>query len=70
MKNTLLIAQIIIGVIVTGLILLQAKGIGFGRSLTTSTYHSRRGMEFIVFRATIALAITFVLTAIAAQLII
>ena len=70
MKNTLIIAQIIIGVIVTGLILLQAKGIGFGRSLTTSTYHSRRGMEFIVFRATIALAVVFVLTAVMAQLFI
>jgi protein translocase SecG subunit len=70
MKDVLIIAQIVIGIVVTGLILLQAKGIGFGRSLTTSTYHSRRGMEYIVFRLTIALAVVFVLTAIAAQLII
>jgi protein translocase SecG subunit len=70
MKDTLIIAQIVIGIVVITLILLQAKGIGFGRSLTTSTYHSRRGMEYIVFRATIALSAVFVITAVAAQLFI
>ncbi len=70
MKDALIVAQIIVGIIVIALILLQAKGIGFGRILTTSTYHSRRGMEFIVFRATIGLAIVFVITAVAAQLFI
>lgn len=68
MKDALLIAQIIIGIVVTGLILLQAKGIGFGRSLSASNYHSRRGMEYIVFRATIILAVAFVFSAVAAQL--
>lgn len=70
MKNAFLIAQIVSGIVVTALILLQAKGVGFGRSLSASTYHSRRGMEFIVFRATIIIAVAFVLTAVAAQLFI
>jgi preprotein translocase subunit SecG len=70
MKNGFLIAQIVTGVIVTTLILLQAKGVGFGHSLSTNSYHSRRGMEFIVFRATILISVVFVVTAIAAQLFI
>jgi preprotein translocase subunit SecG len=70
MKNTLVIAETIISIALTALILLQAKGVGLGRSLGSTAYHSRRGMERIVFRVTIILAILFATLAIISQLII
>lgn len=60
MKFTLLIVQIVSGVILTALILLQSKGTGLGRSFGNQAYHSRRGMEYIVFRFTIFLSVFFV----------
>lgn len=60
MKITLTIVQAILGVIVTLLILIQAKGTGLGRSLTSQSYHSRRGMENLVFRTCIFLSVVFV----------
>ncbi len=69
MKTALLISQIIVGIIVTAMILLQAKGVGFGRSLSAGSYHSRRGMEFLVFRATIVFSVVFTLVAIVSQLL-
>ena len=63
MKNSLLIAQIIIGIILSGLILLQSKGVGLGRSMG-GMYHSKRGMEIIVFRATIILSVLFAIVSV------
>ncbi|HJZ05452.1 preprotein translocase subunit SecG [Candidatus Amesbacteria bacterium RIFCSPHIGHO2_01_FULL_48_32] len=59
MHEALTIVQIIVAVIMAGLILLQAKGVGLGRSLG-GLYHSKRGIEILVFRATIILAVLFV----------
>lgn len=61
------LVQIVIGLLLTGLILLQAKGVGLGRTVLGGAYHSRRGLEKIVFRLTILTSIIFVLTAIWSQ---
>ena len=60
MKPTLLAIQIIVGLILSGLILLQAKGTGLGRAFGSTSYHSKRGVETLVFRTTIILAVIFV----------
>ncbi len=70
MKNILIIVQIIVALAVSSLILLQAKGTGLGRAFGQSTYHSKRGVEFIVFRLTIALATIFVLVSLISQILI
>ena len=69
MQSFFLTAEIIIAVALTSLILLQAKGVGLGRSLGSTAYHSRRGMEKIVFRLTVILAIVFAALSITSQLI-
>ncbi len=60
MKVVLTITQSLIGILVVILILIQAKGTGLGRSLSSQSYHSRRGMENLVFRLCIFLAVVFV----------
>jgi preprotein translocase subunit SecG len=68
MKPAFIAVQLISAVVVSGLILLQAKGTGLGRTFGgSSTYHSKRGMEYIVFRATIIFAVLFVVTSIITQ---
>jgi len=55
MKNILLITQIVISVIITGSILLQAQGTGLGSTWGGGgeTYHTRRGIEKVLFYFTI-----------------
>lgn len=65
MKLALTIAQTIVGIMVAALVLVQAKGTGLGRSLSSQTYHSRRGVENLVFRMCIFLAVVFVLFSVA-----
>lgn len=60
MKIALTVAQALLGVLVTLLILIQAKGTGLGRNLSTQSYHSRRGMENLVFKLCIFLSVAFV----------
>ncbi|HEY4495362.1 MAG TPA: preprotein translocase subunit SecG [Candidatus Paceibacterota bacterium] len=71
MSEFLSIIQIIISALLIGAILLQARGSGlssvFGGESTF--YHTRRGMEKIIFWATIILAILFVITGIASFLL-
>jgi len=57
----LTILQIIISIILIGLILVQAKGTGFGRSsgLGGASF-TRRGLEKLVFRLTFVVAFLFV----------
>lgn len=62
MREILLVIQIISAVALIGLILLQVKGVGFGRvwgSWTTS--FSRRGLEGFVFKSTFVVAFIFIL---------
>jgi preprotein translocase subunit SecG len=69
MKNVLIIVQLVTGILLTILVLLQAKGTGLGRTLGSTQYHSRRGMEQLVFRLTIACAVLFVCSAIVSQFV-
>ncbi|MCH7723559.1 MAG: preprotein translocase subunit SecG [Bacteroidetes bacterium] len=60
----LLVAQIIVGVLLTLAILIQVKGTGFGRGWgSLSTHSSRRGIEGVVFKLTFALSFLFILGA-------
>lgn len=57
------IIQIIIAIALTAVILLQAKGTGLGSTFggQSQMYHSKKGVEKVVFYLTITLAILFVL---------
>ncbi len=59
--------QIVLAVLLVTTILLQQRGSGlggaFGGDNFSATFHKRRGAEKFLFRASIALAITFVLSA-------
>lgn len=69
MKLALLITQIVVGVAVSGLILLQTKGAGLGRTFGSTAYHSRRGLEILMFKSTIVLVAVFVVVSIIGQLV-
>jgi preprotein translocase subunit SecG len=60
-ENYLNIAQILVSVMLIIVVLLQAKGSGFGAGLggTTSSFRTRRGLEKTLFQATIGLTILF-----------
>ena len=59
----LIIVQIIVSLILISLILLQAKGTGLGSTFggQSQAYHSKRGVEKIVFYSTIIAGIVFVI---------
>lgn len=61
MSNILLISQIILSVIISGAILLQAQGSGFGSTWSGGgeTYHTRRGLEKFIFYFTIVAILAF-----------
>jgi len=61
MKQILVIIEILIAVSLIGTILLQVKGTGLGSSFGGSgeLYQSKRGVEKIVFYATIILSLAF-----------
>ena len=69
MKSLATVLQIIIGIALSALILLQAKGIGLGRTLGAASYHSKRGVESLIFKITVALSILFVSISLANQFI-
>ncbi len=66
MQVYLNIVQIILSVVLILVVLLQAKGSGFGAAFTAdaSGYRSRRGIERTLFNFTIGLAVVFVLVSI------
>jgi len=68
MKIFLTVAQIILAVSVSALVLIQAKGTGLGRTFGSVSFHSKRGVEFVVFRSTIILAVLFILVSVVNQL--
>ena len=68
MKLFLTILQIILAVAVSGLVLIQAKGTGLGRTFGSVTYHSKRGVEFVVFRLTIFLSLAFIAVSVVNQI--
>ena len=67
MTRTILeIAQIIICVLLTASILLQAQGSGLGTTWAGGgeTYHTRRGVEKVIFAFTIVAIVIFALLSI------
>lgn len=67
MKKIVLALQILISVALIAAIVIQAKGTGLGSAWggTGEFYRSKRGVEKILFIATIVLAALFFLTSIA-----
>lgn len=62
MKQFFTIAQIIFSIALVVLILIQARGTGFGRSASFGggTSFSRRGLEKLIFRSTFVFALAFI----------
>jgi preprotein translocase subunit SecG len=60
-EQALNIGQILVSLVLIFVILLQAKGSGFGAGLggTTSAFRTRRGLEKTLFQATIVLTALF-----------
>ena len=60
-ENYLNVGQILVSILLITVILLQAKGSGFGAGLggQTSAFRTRRGLEKTLFQATIGLTILF-----------
>lgn len=72
MKNTVLLIQVILALVLIACVLLQAKGSGFTGSFTgdsSSVYRTRRGVERSLFRFTVGLGIIFCAVALVASLI-
>jgi protein translocase SecG subunit len=67
MNIPLLIAQIVISVLITGAILLQAQGSGLGSTWSGGgeTYHTKRGAEKVIFIFTIVAIGVFIVLSIA-----
>ena len=60
------IAQILVAIMLTVVILLQAKGSGIGTALgggTGGSFRTRRGVEKTLFQLTIVIAVIFVIIA-------
>ena len=65
METVLSLVLMFIAMVIIGVLLLQVRGSGsslFGEA--TSTFRSRRGVERLLFRATIVLAFVFIAVAI------
>jgi protein translocase SecG subunit len=62
MKQAFTIAQMVSSIILIALILIQARGTGFGRSgsFGGGTSFSRRGLEKLIFRLTFVFALVFI----------
>lgn len=70
--NMLPIIQIALAIILTGVILLQQRGAGLGGAFGGAeggVHYERRGFERTLFKATIVIAVVFVLSVIASALI-
>jgi protein translocase SecG subunit len=57
-KEGLMGLQIVVSVLLAGAILMQSRGSGLGRAWGGAgvQYHSKRGMEKLLFRATVVLS--------------
>ena len=64
MNNFTTILQMILGLILIGLILLQAKGTGLGSAFggDMGFYRTKRGFEKLLFNGTILVVFLFLLT--------
>lgn len=61
MKTTLAIIQIVVSILLAGAILLQQRGTGLSATFggEGNVYRTKRGLEKIIFYATIVLAAIF-----------
>ena len=62
MKNYLIIAQILIACLMVAGILLQSRGTGLGAAFGGdggNVYRTKRGLEKVIFKGTIALSVAF-----------
>jgi preprotein translocase subunit SecG len=66
-SHILLIAQIVISIFLIAAVLLQAQGSGLGSTWSGGgeSYHTRRGVEKILFRLTIVLIALFLVVSLA-----
>lgn len=66
MKQILTVVQIVVSLGLIGLILIQAKGTGLGRTFGAGggTSFSRRGLEKLIFRLTFVFVFIFILISI------
>jgi protein translocase SecG subunit len=62
MKDALIVIQTVISVVLIALILIQARGTGFGRGSSAS--FTRRGIEKLTFRLTITSVAIFIIVSI------
>jgi len=66
MQDVLLIGQIVVGIVLSAMILVQVKGTGFGRVWGgLSNSFARRGLEGLVFKLTFVLTAVFVVISLA-----
>ncbi|MCC6710751.1 MAG: preprotein translocase subunit SecG [Candidatus Pacebacteria bacterium] len=67
MQNVFLVLQIFLAVVITVFILLQAQGSGLGSTWGGGgeTFHTRRGVEKLIFTLTIVAIILFAAVSIA-----
>jgi preprotein translocase subunit SecG len=66
LTTTLNLAQLLVAVVLSVVLLLQAKGSGFGAGLggTSSVFRTRRGIEKTLFQLTIVLVVVFIVVSI------
>lgn len=71
MKQILTVIQILVSLVLISLILIQARGTGFGRTSTFggSSSFSRRGLEKLIFRATFVVVAIFLIVAVLSLLV-
>lgn len=61
MKTALNIIQIIVSIMLIATVLLQQKGVGLGSAFggSSNIYSTKRGVDKVLFRATIVLSVLF-----------
>jgi len=71
MSNAISVVQIIVSLMLVVFILLQAQGTGLGSTWGGGgeTYHTRKGVEKIVFISTVVLIVVFILLSVASLIL-
>lgn len=61
--NWLVVVQVVLGVILIALVMMQSQGGGLGTAFGgLATYHTKRGIEKSLFISTIVVTVCFTLT--------
>ena len=68
MEYALYIAQVILSVVLTTLVVLQVRTAGMQNRDSSSIYRTRRGLEKTLYQTTIAVAVMFLLLALITSL--